>query len=74
MNAAVAWMWFIFASNRSSNRSNKKLKPLPRLTVMDHVRAWQHLKYMDTRILMRASGLRHEEDRDILQLVRRTND
>ena len=74
MNAAALWFWFLIAADRSINRSNKKPKPLPRPNVTHYVRAWQTLKYMDTGILMRAAGLRHEQDRDILQPVRRAND
>jgi hypothetical protein len=71
---SAAALWFLIAADRSSNRSNKKPKQLPRPNVTHYARAWRSLKCKSTDDLMRVSGLRHEQDRDILQLVRGPND
>lgn len=33
---------------------------------MHYVRAWQSLKYMNSELVMRAGGFKHEEDSDII--------
>ncbi len=66
--AAAILMWVLL-----SNGSNKKRKQIQHPNTLHYVRAQQSLKYMDTGILMRASGLRHEEDSDvIMQAIRKS--
>jgi len=71
MSAAAILFWFLVAADRSTNRSNKKPKQLPRPNVTHYARAWQSLKYMDTRHFMRVTGIKHEQDHDVLQMIRR---
>lgn len=67
MNPALLWLLFLAYG---SNHENRKHKRIPKLNVMHYLRAWQSLKYMETEILMRVSGLKHEQDFDILNSIR----
>ena len=71
MNAALLWLLFLAYG---SNRENRKLKQIPKPSVLHYVRAWRSLKYMNSELVMRAGGFKHEENSDIImQSIRATS-
>jgi hypothetical protein len=68
MNWVPSFLYFWVLAN-PKNRRRLRYRGT---TSMHYVRAQQSLKYMDTELVMRAAGFKHEQDSDvIMQAIRK---